>query len=94
MSQNTSGASGTWPSIVETLASTWLRSEEIRNGFPLGYNGAPNTADAYPKVTTGVDYDGSTLAAGQLVPGVSNSQLTAGVGGLVALGIVVYALTR
>tara|TARA_R100001039_G_scaffold26957_1_gene18239 strand:+ start:1828 stop:2097 length:270 start_codon:yes stop_codon:yes gene_type:complete len=81
-----------WVSVVETLAGTYLQHEQIRNGIPLGYNGAPNTADAYPKVTTGVDYDGTTLR--QIVPGVDNQQLAVGVGGLLVLGIVVYALTR
>lgn len=94
MSQTTTGATSVWGSVIETLAGTWLKGEQIRNGIPLGYGGAPNTFDAYPKVATGVNSDGSTLVAGQLVPGVSNTQLTAGVGGLIALGIVVYALTR
>lgn len=98
MSQNGSvsmGATGNaWSKIVETIAGTWLQKEHIKAGIPLGYGGAPNSYGAYPLVQTGVDYDGRTLIGGQWVPGVSNASAVAGLGGLIALGIVAYALTR
>lgn len=101
MSQNTNvptttstGSGSTIARIFETLSSAWIQREMIRDGQPLGYYSTTNSPDQYATTTTGADYDGSTLVEGQWVSGVSNTSVLAGVAGLAALGIVVYAVTR
>lgn len=98
MSQNTTmttpGTGSTIGRVLEAISSAYIQREQIRAGVPLGFYGNPNQADAYQQVTTGVNSDGSTLVQDELVSGVPNSNLLAGVGVLVAVGIIAYALTR
>lgn len=90
----TTGTSTTIGRVLEAISSAYIQREQIRAGIPLGYYGNPNQAAAYQQVTTGVNSDGSTLIQGELISGVPNSNLFAGVGVLVAVGLVAYALTR
>ena len=94
MSQTTVQSNNSIGSILEQVSSYFIMREQLRSGVPLGYQGPANTTDAYPKVQTGVDSDGSTMQATQWVQGVDNTRVLAGAGVLVALGIIVYAVTR
>ena len=95
MSQTTIGApssvGGSIADILETLGNTWLKSEQLKAGMPLGYANTSNNPADYPHITTGVNSDGSTLISGQWVSGVDNKHLAAGVGLLLAAGIIAYA---
>lgn len=95
MSQQTIGAptgvGSTIADIFETLSNTWLQREQLKAGLPLGYASGSNDPASFPHVTTGTNYDGTTLVSGQLISGVQNKHLAAGVGLLVAAGIIVYA---
>lgn len=75
--------------LLETAGSIFIQREQIKAG--LGDTGVGNTGSEHPRVTTGVDSDGSTLISRQLVAGVSNGQVLAGVGLLVAIGALAIA---
>ncbi|GFZ83938.1 hypothetical protein GCM10011403_29410 [Pseudohongiella nitratireducens] len=95
MSQQTIGAptgvGTTIADIFETLSNTWLSVETLKRGMPLGYTSGNNDPASFPHVNTGTNYDGTTIVSGQLISGVQNKHLAAGVGLLVAAGIIVYA---
>lgn len=96
MSQVTTGTGtgSTLAKIVETLSSTWLASEQLKTGMPLGYVNTANSPSDYQHVQTGTNHDGSTLVDSQWISGVSNRHVLAGAAVLASIGIVTYALTR
>lgn len=79
--------------IVETIGDVLITREKIRANQPLtGFDGG-NTANEFPRHKIGRDSDGDTLVRTQVVPGVENRELLAGVGVLIALGVIAWAVS-
>lgn len=73
--------------FVETAGSIYLQGEQIK-----AQQGDGNLPSDHPRVTTGVDSNGDPIVGRQLVSGVSNATLLAGVAGVLLVGGMTAAL--
>lgn len=71
--------------FIEDAGSIYLERERIKN------YGATNQPGNAPYVATGQDHTGNTIVSGQLVSGVSNGILLAGVAAVLLAGGLVAA---
>ncbi len=75
--------------LIQLGAGLYFTDRAIKYGTVTGQGTLPSD---HPHVATGVDSNGDTLVAKQIVSGVSNAALLTGVAGVLVIGAVVAAL--